>query len=75
MIMPPHLPPPPVVVYGGSEVLGLAFVVKSPVSVWVCRCHIVTQFNEGLYDIIIAADELMLEAPTRGKLKQKHKHK
>jgi len=23
-----------------------------------CRCHIVSQFNEGLYDIVIAADEL-----------------
>jgi len=23
-----------------------------------CRCHIVSQFNEGLYDIVIAADEV-----------------
>lgn len=27
------------------------------------RCHIVSQFNEGLYDIIIASDETLLEDP------------
>ncbi|XP_064602237.1 probable ATP-dependent RNA helicase DDX56 [Liolophura sinensis] len=27
------------------------------------RCHIVTQFNDGLYDIIIASDETMLSDP------------
>jgi len=24
-----------------------------------CRCHIVSQFNEGLYDIVVAADEVI----------------
>jgi ATP-dependent RNA helicase DDX56/DBP9 len=32
-----------------------------------CRCQIVSQFNEGLYDIIIAADEVALEDPTQVK--------
>lgn len=27
------------------------------------RCHIVNQFNEGLYDIIIASDENLLMDP------------
>ncbi|KAK7109234.1 probable ATP-dependent RNA helicase DDX56 [Littorina saxatilis] len=27
------------------------------------RCHIVSQFNEGLYDIIIASDETLLQDP------------
>lgn len=27
------------------------------------RCHAVYQFNQGLYDIIIASDEKALEAP------------
>ncbi|XP_013419263.1 probable ATP-dependent RNA helicase DDX56 isoform X1 [Lingula anatina] len=31
------------------------------------RCHIVNQFNEGLYDIIIASDETALETPTETK--------
>ncbi len=33
-----------------------------------CRCHIVNQFNDGLYDIMIAADELALDNP--GTVKQ-----
>uniref|UniRef100_A0A0B7A4D0 RNA helicase n=1 Tax=Arion vulgaris TaxID=1028688 RepID=A0A0B7A4D0_9EUPU len=28
------------------------------------RCHIVSQFNDGLYDYIIAADETIVDAPT-----------
>ena len=39
----------------------------------VFRCHIVKQFNEGLYDIIIAADEIALNAPTDTK-QNKGKH-
>nr|KAG5690428.1 hypothetical protein BaRGS_026475 [Batillaria attramentaria] len=40
------------------------------------RCHIVSQFNEGLYDIIIASDETLLEDPknkpnTKGKTSRK----
>lgn len=27
------------------------------------RCHVVSQFNDGLYDIIIAADENSLDDP------------
>lgn len=27
------------------------------------RCHAVSQFNQGIYDIIIASDELVLDAP------------
>uniref|UniRef100_T1IZ77 RNA helicase n=1 Tax=Strigamia maritima TaxID=126957 RepID=T1IZ77_STRMM len=39
------------------------------------RCHIVSQFNEGLYDIIIASDDKTLsepaaEAPKKGKFKR-----
>ena len=37
------------------------------------RVHIVNQFNEGLYDIIIAADELALQDPTETKTQKKHK--
>ena len=37
--------------------------VWSVTGVWVSRCHIVSQFNEGLYDIIIASDETLLEDP------------
>ena len=29
----------------------------------VVRCHVVSQFNDGLYDIIIAADETALDDP------------
>lgn len=28
------------------------------------RCHIIQQFNAGMYDIIIASDELSLENPS-----------
>ena len=32
--------------------------------VCVCgRCHVVSQFNDGLYDLIIAADETSLDDP------------
>jgi len=31
------------------------------------RCHIVQQFNAGMYDIIIASDEKSLDDPTHGK--------
>lgn len=27
------------------------------------RCHVITQFNRGLYDYIVATDEEALEAP------------
>lgn len=29
------------------------------------RCHAVSQFNQGIYDIIIASDELVLDAPQK----------
>lgn len=29
-----------------------------------CRCHIITQFNQGFYDYIIATDEQSLADPT-----------
>ena len=38
-----------------------------------CRCHIVNQFNENLYDIIIAADELSLDKPMEDTGKKKNK--
>lgn len=28
-----------------------------------CRCHIISQFNQGFYDYIIAADEESLAVP------------
>lgn len=31
------------------------------------RCHIVEQFNAGMYDIIVASDERSLDDPTNGK--------
>ena len=31
------------------------------------RCHIVEQFNAGMYDIIVASDEKSLDDPTLGK--------
>jgi len=42
------------------------------------RCHSVTQFNEGLYDIIIASDERNLDEPeevTKGKKGNRKKDK
>ncbi|KFM57019.1 putative ATP-dependent RNA helicase DDX56, partial [Stegodyphus mimosarum] len=36
-----------------------------------CRCHAVTQFNMGLYDIIIASDERIVDEP--GSKSKKHK--
>jgi len=32
-----------------------------------CRCQIVSQFNDGLYDIIIAADEVAIDDPSQVK--------
>ena len=32
-----------------------------------CRCHIVEQFNSGMYDIIIASDETTLDSSTTSK--------
>lgn len=32
----------------------------------VCRCHIISQFNQGFYDYIIAADEESLAVPAEG---------
>ncbi|XP_013783679.1 probable ATP-dependent RNA helicase DDX56 [Limulus polyphemus] len=37
------------------------------------RCHIVTQFNEGFYDIVIASDEKPLEGEYRKNMKRKPK--
>lgn len=37
------------------------------------RCHVVGQFNDGLYDIIIAADEAALDDPTEVKDSTKQK--
>ncbi|KAG8235867.1 hypothetical protein J437_LFUL016474 [Ladona fulva] len=37
------------------------------------RCHAVNQFNQGLYDIIIASDELALEDPKQQPVKTKRK--
>ena len=34
-----------------------------------CRCHIVEQFNSGMYDIIIASDEATLDSTTASKSK------
>ncbi|XP_033755964.1 probable ATP-dependent RNA helicase DDX56 [Pecten maximus] len=39
------------------------------------RCHVVNQFNDNLYDYIIASDETMLAEPGSGKLKKEHKKK
>lgn len=39
------------------------------------RCQIVNQFNDGLYDIIIAADEVALDDPTNVKDVKKRKQK
>lgn len=39
------------------------------------RCHIVNQFNRGIYDVIIAADELALRNPHEVKKQQQPKNK
>lgn len=39
------------------------------------RCHIVSQFNEGMYDIIIAADEKVLDTPGEAKAHAKRAKK
>lgn len=38
------------------------------------RCHAVNQFNQGIYDIIIASDERVLDQPDKKK-KSTHKPK
>lgn len=43
--------------------------------VFLCRCHIISQFNQGFYDIIIATDEQSLVEPaasSSGKQKKKN---
>lgn len=43
--------------------------------VLLCRCHIISQFNQGFYDIIIATDEQSLVEPapsSSGKEKKKN---
>lgn len=35
------------------------------------RCHIISQFNQGLYDCIIATDAEVLGASVRGKRRGK----
>ena len=40
-----------------------------------CRVHIVSEFNGGNYDIIIAADELATEQPETTKAGTSKKHK
>ena len=37
------------------------------------RCHIVSQFNDGLYDYIIASDETLLFNPTNKSQDTTHK--
>ena len=37
------------------------------------RCHTVTQFNQGLYDIIIASDEFSLVDPSSNKRSKREK--
>lgn len=32
------------------------------------RCHSLNQFNQGMYDIIVASDEKVLELPEKGKI-------
>ncbi|XP_034244736.1 probable ATP-dependent RNA helicase DDX56 [Thrips palmi] len=39
------------------------------------RCHAVNQFNEGIYDIIIASDETVLAEPATASSSQKKKKK
>ncbi|CAL1269120.1 unnamed protein product [Larinioides sclopetarius] len=38
-----------------------------------CRCHAVSQFNMGIYDIIIASDERVADAPNSGPSRKKIK--
>ncbi|KAF8786957.1 probable ATP-dependent RNA helicase DDX56 [Argiope bruennichi] len=38
-----------------------------------CRCHAVSQFNMGIYDIIIASDERVADAPNSGPVRKKIK--
>jgi len=40
-----------------------------------CRCHIVSQFNQGLYDIIIAADEVVPSGSSQGDRRSSSKSK
>ena len=48
--------------------------IVSKLSVFFYRCHIVSQFNDGLYDYIIASDESMLMNPKdTPQDKQKHR--
>ena len=51
----------------------LRFIGISHVRFVHSRCHIVNQFNEGLYDIVIAADEVALADPSETKVKRKSK--
>lgn len=37
------------------------------------RCHVVHQFNQGMYDIIVASDEKCLEKPDGNKIQGKRK--
>lgn len=37
------------------------------------RCHIISQFNQGLYDCVIATDAEVLGPPVKGKGKQRGK--
>lgn len=34
---------------------------------WGHRCHIISQFNHGFYDCVIATDTEVLGAPVKGK--------
>ncbi|KAG8182374.1 hypothetical protein JTE90_010738 [Oedothorax gibbosus] len=38
-----------------------------------CRCHAVSQFNMGIYDIIIASDELTADQPSSDPARKKRK--
>lgn len=45
------------------EQFGIPTVVLNSELPAVSRCHSVSQFNQGIYDIIIASDESTLDEP------------
>lgn len=49
---------------GGGLRMALA---AEPPSFLACRCHIISQFNQGFYDCVIATDAEVLGAPVKGK--------
>ena len=59
---------------GQESCIRLIMYNQNYLFVFFYRCHIVSQFNDGLYDYIIASDESMLMNPKdTPQDKQKHR--